>query len=81
MLTETAVSQADVTSAAEMPGPVSRTDGWNEPSVAAALMTTSPASVNLMGIADEIDEDLRHAPPVTAPRRQVGRHRSLTEAA
>src|SRR6516225_4774887 len=31
-----------------MPGPVSRTDIWNEPLFASALMAISPASVNLM---------------------------------
>src|SRR6516164_4633116 len=33
-----------------MPGPVSRTDTWNEPLCASALMATSPASVNLMAL-------------------------------
>src|SRR5262249_5637720 len=33
-----------------MPGPVSRTDTWNEPLLASALMATSPASVNLMAL-------------------------------
>ena len=33
-----------------MPGPVSRTDTWNEPLFASALMATSPASVNLMAL-------------------------------
>ena len=31
-------------------GPVSRTDRWNDPPVAVALMTPSPASVNVMAL-------------------------------
>src|SRR5215472_293278 len=33
-----------------MPGPVSRTDTWNEPLLASALIATSPVSVNLMAL-------------------------------
>jgi hypothetical protein len=54
-----------------MPGPVSRTDRWNDPSVALAAMTTSPASVNLMALPDEIDQHLRQAPPVAMTRSQL----------
>src|SRR5215475_4648425 len=33
-----------------MPGPVSRTETWNAPLFASALMATSPASVNLIAL-------------------------------
>src|SRR5215469_16892283 len=33
-----------------MPGPVSRTDTWNAPLFASALMATSPASANLIAL-------------------------------
>src|SRR5262249_34015974 len=37
-----------------MPGPVSRTDTWNEPLFASALMPISPASVNLIALPTKL---------------------------
>ena len=52
-----------------MPGPVSRTDTWNEPLFASTLMATSPGIGELNGVADEIDQDLGQAAAVAVARR------------
>ena len=46
-------------SAAEMPGPVSRTDSSNEPLLGAGLDHHLAGVRELDGVADEVEQDLR----------------------
>src|SRR5271166_193159 len=64
-------------SAAEMPGPVSRTDTWNEPLFASALMATSPASVNLMALPTRLIRTCVKRRPSPWPGGKLGASSSL----
>src|SRR5262249_17320277 len=55
-----------------MPGPVSRTDTWNEPLFASALMAISPASVNLMALPTRLISTCVKRRPSARPEGHCG---------
>src|SRR5215470_4201196 len=60
-----------------MPGPVSRTDTWNEPLLASALMATSPVSVNLMALPTRLIRTWVKRRPSPWPGGKFGARSSL----